>query len=230
MAAPARLLDRLAKRAASFRLTCRRHGLRAALYGAWASRFRRGRLTLRLFGLSRTNPLPAPERLGIETRFAGAAEVARMAASGLLQADTPAVLAAGDACLLQFVDGQLAGWAWLSTRERVELLPGLFLRLPADAGYVYRTWTVPEQRGRGLQPRRTLALAEECRRRGRTRLVCFVESTNFASLKGIAKAGYVRVATLHWTSSPGRRRASLRVESPQWQELSVSVADEPARP
>lgn len=225
------MIGALRRRAATFVLNCRRHGIPATLRGAWQTRFGRGRMTLQLLGLSRPNALPPPVQSRIEARFASPADVDGLAASGQLQRDSPALLAAGDACLLQFVDGRLAGWAWLSSREEVELYPGLFLKIPADAGYVFRTWTVPEMRGHGLQPRRTLALLEECRRRGRHRLVCFVESTNLASLKGVAKAGYERVALLRWTAPPGgRRHARLRVESPEWRELAVRVEAGPARP
>lgn len=224
------MIDGLRRRATTLALNCRYHGIWATLRGGWQWRFGRGRVTLQLMGLSHPNLLPPPADTAIEARFAGQADVEGLVSRGLLPGDSTGLLAAGDVCLLQFVDARLAGWAWLSSRPEVEMCPGLFLRIPADAGYVYRTWTMPELRGRGLQPRRTLALLDECRRRGRRRLVCFVESTNLASLKGVAKAGYERVALLRWSAPPdGWRRAELRVESPEWLELAVRVENRQAR-
>jgi ribosomal protein S18 acetylase RimI-like enzyme len=215
----------------SFRETRRRHGALAALRVSLESHLSRHRVTLHLLGLTHPHALPPPHEFGIEGRFATREDLERMVSSGEQKADARALLDQGDACLLQLVDGRMAGWAWLSTRDEVELLPGLFLTIPRDAGYVFRTWTVPEMRGHGLQPRRTLELLEEGRRRGRQRLLCFVESTNLASLKGVGKAGYERVAILRWTTQPGRpRRARLEIESPEWRGLAVKVEDAAARP
>jgi len=224
------MIGGLRRRARSFFRSCRWYGVRPTLHAAWRLRFRRGRRTLLLFGLSQPKELRPAAGQPVVSRLASREDVARLVASGALEADSLALLDAGDACLLQFVGDRLAGRAWLSSREEVELFPGLFLRVPADAGYVFRTWTEPEMRGHGLQPRRTLTLLEEGRRRGRHRLVCFVESTNLASLKGIAKAGYRRVARLHWAPRrPGWSPAALRIESPDWRELQVRIEANPAR-
>ena len=224
-------VERLRNLLVSFDEIRRRHGVRAALRASLELHLARRRVTLHLLGLTRPLALPPPHEFGIEGRFATREDLDRMVSSGEQKGDARALLDQGDACLLQLVDGRMAGWAWLSTRDEVELLPGLFLTIPRDAGYVYRTWTVPEMRGRGLQPRRTLELLGECRRRGRQRLLCFVESTNLASLKGVGKAGYERVAILRWTTQPGiPKRARLEVESREWRELAVRVEDATARP
>lgn len=225
------LAARLRGSLATFAQTRRRHGAWDALRVKLEWNLRPNRLNLHLLGLTQPRALPRPQGFGIEGRFAAREDVERLIGSGDQQADALALLNLGDACLLQFVDGQLAGWVWLSTRDEVELLPGLFLTVPRDSAYVFRTWTVPQMRGRGLQPRRTLALLEECRQRGRHRLLCFVESTNLASLKGVGKAGYERVAILRWTTPPGRpNRARLHVESPEWRALGVRVEDGSDRP
>ena len=97
------------------------------------------------------------------------------------------------------------------------------LAVPPDAAYVYGTWTVPAARGHGLQPLRTLRLLAECRHRGRERLLCFVDATNLASLNGVRKAGYERVARAELTKTPGAERAWLTVESRHWSGMAVRL-------
>ena len=93
------------------------------------------------------------------------------------------------------------------------------LSLPADAVYTYRTWTDPAWRGRGLQARRHLAVLAALRDEGRARLVCFVEDTNFASLRGAFKSGCRPVGTVR-ASRSDRSRPRVRIQVPAWADLT----------
>ncbi len=223
------MIDGVRRRVAGFARGCHWHGVGPMLHRGWQRHFARGRRTLLLFGLSLPNELAAADR-PVASRLATREEVPRLVAAGRLEGDSVDLFDAGDACLLQFVGDRLAGTAWLSSRDEVELLTGLLLKVPSDVCYLYRSWTKPEFRGHRLQARRTRSLFEEARRRGRNRTVCFVESTNLASLKGVAKAGYRRVAQLDWTHWPAERMAArLRVESLDWSELAVRTEAEVPR-
>jgi ribosomal protein S18 acetylase RimI-like enzyme/bacterioferritin-associated ferredoxin len=213
---------RLLRRVHRLREVSRRHGAAGAVRWAWNSRSA-DRSLLLFFGLARPPVVPQAERAAVEARLATAGDVERMTAADALEPESPARLAAGDACLLQSVAGTLVGWAWLSTRSEVDLVPGVVLTVPPDAAYVYSTWTEPAARGRGLQPLRTLRLFAECRRRGRGRLLCFVDATNLASLNGVRKAGYERVGSLQLRKTPGAERPVLTIESPQWSGMAVRL-------
>lgn len=223
------MIEGVRRRVAGFARGCHWHGVGPMLHRGWQRHFARGRRTLLLFGLSLPNDLSAADQ-GVASRLAAREDVPRLVAAGRLDEDCIDLFDAGDACLLQFVGDRLAGTAWLASRDEVELFAGLRLKVPSDACYLYRSWTKPEFRGHRLQARRTRSLFEEVRRRGRHRAVCFVESTNLASLKGVARAGYRRVAQLDWTHRPAERMsARLRVESPDWSELAVRTEAEAPR-
>ena len=175
-----------------------------------------------LFGLSEPRPLPA---LGgqVECHFASRDEAAALPAK-LLKRDSLALLDRGDRCLVQTIDGRLAGVVWASTGPVVDLHPGLRLGIPPDVVYTYRTWTAPEFRGLGLQGRRHLAVLGALRGEGRSRLLCFSETTNLASLHGVRKSGCEPIGRIR-ARKAGDARAVLRITAPSWS--GVSLAETP---
>jgi len=111
-------------------------------------------------------------------------------------ADKIALFRAGDACILSFVDDQLAGYTWTHTAGRPTLLAGLTISVPARYLYNFAALTLPEFRGHGLQPYRHHA-ALTCGQWGdRQGLLGFVRATNYASRHGLAKSGYRRIGTI----------------------------------
>lgn len=60
----------------------------------------------------------------------------------------------GDSCLLSYADGKVAGYTWARTLGRAELVRGLVISVPERFLYNYDGLTLPEFRGRGLQPYR----------------------------------------------------------------------------
>jgi GNAT superfamily N-acetyltransferase len=214
--------SRLGSLVTNFNETREYHGALPTLRASIESRFLRDRFRFHLFALD--HPHVPPEDPRIAGRFATRSDLDRMISIGQQKADTLHMLELGDACLLQFIDGRLVGWAWMTTGPTVEVHPGLFLTIPSDAAYSHRTWTVPEARGLGLHARRSLEMFNECRRRGRRRLLCYVKSTNLASLSGVRKAGYRPVGMLRFTTRepiPGQVR--LEVQSSDLAALSVRV-------
>lgn len=110
--------------------------------------------------------------------------------------DKIALFRAGDACLLSFVDDQLAGYTWTHAAGRPTLMPGLTISVPAQYLYNFAALTLPEFRGFGLQPYRH-HVALTCGQWGdKQGLIGFVKATNFASRHGQAKSGYRKIGTL----------------------------------
>jgi hypothetical protein len=107
-----------------------------------------------------------------------------------------AMLRAGDTCLLSLVDGCIAGYTWVHTGGRPEIMPGLRLQLPAGTLYNFAGFTHPEFRGAGLQSRRHLAVWNEPGWAHMGRMLGYVKATNFASRRGQSRSGYRRMGSL----------------------------------
>lgn len=102
----------------------------------------------------------------------------------------------GDMCLLSYVDDNLAGYTWAHTRGCPELVPGLRLSVPCDYIYNYAGFTLPEYRGYGLQSFRHHALLNHNGWSDRKGLLGFVIHTNYSSMRGQDKSGYVRIGDI----------------------------------
>jgi len=114
----------------------------------------------------------------------------------------------GDSCLLSYVDGELAGYAWAHTLGRPELIPGLTISVPVQFLYNYAAVTLPEFRGLGLQAYRHLALLDHGPWQGKRGLLGFVRHTNFASRRGQTKSGYRTLGSI-WLIGGRRHYAAL---------------------
>lgn len=147
------------------------------------------RLSARLAGLADLEAMTHDPKLGI-----GPGEIASFRA--------------GDACLLSYVDGELAGYTWAHTRGRPELVPGFVISVPDDYLYNYAGLTLPAFRGLGLQPYRHRVLLESSLCEGKRGLLGFVLRTNFASRRGQGKSGYRTIGSI-WLVGTRRRFVAL---------------------
>jgi ribosomal protein S18 acetylase RimI-like enzyme len=194
----------------------RRHGLWATVRTAWKRR-RPSRLRLVLFGLTQPAAPSSAHADRFTFRFALPEEATALA--GMDAAEATLALAAGDRCLLQLDERQrLVGYAWVAVAPVVFLTDGLHLALPADTAYVYKTYTLPEYRGAGLQPLRTLELLRRVEAEGRRRLLCFVKDTNLESLRGVRKAGYEPVGDVRFSFLRDHVRTDVRLAREWWSE------------
>jgi hypothetical protein len=174
-----------------------------------------------LFGLSDPASLPALER-PLECHFASRDEAAALPGR-VLKRDSLGLLDAGERCLVQTIDGRLAGLVWVSTARVVELHPGVRLTVPPDVVYTYRTWTAPEFRGLALQGRRHLSVLEALRTEGRTRLLCFTDGAALASLHGVRRSGCVPIGRIR-ARRTGDPRPVLRITAPSWSGVTLAKA------
>ena len=132
--------------------------------------------------------------------------------------------AAGDHCLLSYVDGKLAGYTWAHTLGRPELVPGFTLSVPDWYAYNYSALTLHEFRGAGLQPfrhREVLNRPEYGEKQG---LVGYVRYTNFSSQKGQDKSGYQRVGSIWLLGTPFGLKSHV---SSSLRKLNIGRAGKP---
>lgn len=182
---------------------------------------------LLLFGLSGGGVEAAAEAERAPCRVATRKDVERLPA-GELRPDSLSAFDGGDLCLVQERDGRLAGVVWASFQPVVRLAEGVHLTIPANTVYSYRTWTEDSFRGRGLQGQRHQAVLEEARARGRSRLLLFVDSTNFESRNGVRKSGCTLVGRIRVRHSHGDVRAALEILDQRWADVGPVRSSSPA--
>lgn len=102
----------------------------------------------------------------------------------------------GDSCMLNYVDGKLAGYTWAHTNGCPELLPGLRISVPHEYLYNFAGFTHPDFRGYGLQSYRHHALLNHHQWKDRKALLGFVNHTNYSSKRGQNKSGYKKIGSI----------------------------------
>ncbi|MCC7463307.1 MAG: hypothetical protein IT480_12695 [Gammaproteobacteria bacterium] len=190
----------------------------------------------------RLRPLDPALAAQLQSRLATRTDLEAMRASPDLgiNATKLANFDAGDACLLSYAGGRLAGYTWAHTLGHPELIPGLVIAVPAEYVYNYAALTLPEFRGLGLQPYRHHQLLDSGLWRDKRGLLGYVFQTNFASRKGQSKSGYRRIGSIWlfgsrrrfitWFSPALRRRGigRLRPRSTRAERSSRSGAPGPS--
>jgi len=157
-------------------------------------------------------PTPAEVRIASD-------EELRTAAQEMPNQLTPqfvdAAIARGDACLAAFLDGKMVAFSWrsYSVAPHVE---GIWVRFKAPYRYGYKSFTLPQYRGKHLLDLRRGD--PYCRERGADRSIGFIASHNLESLQRskritnefIGYAGYVRLFGRYWFfRTPAVKRAGF---------------------
>jgi len=174
----------------------RRYGLAAAAHDVgWRALNKIVDLSV-LRGMTvRLQDVPDPrffDAQGLDARFVGEDELARFAAAGAhdLCADfLREARARGDRCYALFDGEALAAYGWYSGVP-TPIGHNFVLHFDGRYTYMYKGYTVPAYRGRRLHAvgmcRALRAFSEE----GRSGLISWVYSNNFASLQSVARMGY----------------------------------------
>jgi RimJ/RimL family protein N-acetyltransferase len=125
----------------------------------------------------------------------------------------------GDRCLLGHVRGRPATYLWVGTKVRE--FSGSTCSIGAGTAYVYKTFTLPEFRGRGLNTAALREIRRRCALEGYHQVLIDVASSNTASRRAIERAGFVRVGRFldlrlgrmrrAWLTPAVRRRISSTV-------------------
>lgn len=115
----------------------------------------------------------------------------------------------GDACLLSYVDSELAGYTWVHTEGHPELVPGLKVSTPREYLYNFAAFTHPSYRGCGLQSFRHHELLNHDRWKEKKGLLGFVVNTNYSSQRGQDKSGYRRIGNIWLMGKKDRFHAHI---------------------
>lgn len=121
--------------------------------------------------------------------------------------------ARGDRCVGAFVDGRIAGYAWLAP-SHAPYSDRHWLRVPEGMLYAYKAYVRPEFRGRGLGRAMYRHGAVAAAQSGQDRLLLLVSPRNVAGVASALGAGAEDLGALVLWQSGSRLRV-LHAPSPR---------------
>lgn len=164
--------------------------------------------TTRLFLVALSSPRDLPKARAAAAnhtfRFATPQDIMRFSQDHrhpLYETDPTTIETGHASCLLQLDGDKLVGFSWIDNSSLVFIDPGNFghyINLPEDTVYNFRGYTAPDYRGLGFQPLRHVEMLKTIKALGKQRLFGFVNHTNFSSLRGVIKSGYVVVGEIRY--------------------------------
>jgi RimJ/RimL family protein N-acetyltransferase len=103
----------------------------------------------------------------------------------------------GDRCYAVWRDGELAHYSWVQLTG-THAIDAAALTVPVTPGelWIYNCRTAERYRGRGYYPSTLRTIVDRSFAEGFTRACIYAADTNVASLRGISRAGFKRIATL----------------------------------
>lgn len=121
------------------------------------------------------------------------AEIERASSNAALDlpADFVAASQSSSQCYGIVVDGDIRSYAWTAS-EPVRAVPGTIVRMPRESAYVFKAFTDPAFRGRGLLRECLNAVEQRAIDDGRSEMSALVEIHNRSSLRGFRNAGFDR--------------------------------------
>jgi ribosomal protein S18 acetylase RimI-like enzyme len=168
-----------------------RRGLRPL--GAWQA--------LAFFEREIADDIPeAQPGIPLEARVAAGDDVRScrpvMESAGVQWERIEARLAQGDVCGLGFSEGRLVHASWVTTRAAsIPELRAMLVPRP-DEAYVYDSFTLPDVRGRAVQPAVSAEILRWARARGLRRLLFYVRGSSPSALRIVRKMGARRTVVI----------------------------------
>jgi GNAT superfamily N-acetyltransferase len=108
----------------------------------------------------------------------------------------------GSRCHGFFLSGQLVNIAWTSA-QRLEIEPGVSIQDVGSVG-IFDCYTLPEHRSKGVYRDALILLLSAIRDEGATAALIAVDPGNHPSIKGIERAGFMRIYRLTHLRRLGR--------------------------
>jgi len=130
-------------------------------------------------------------------------------------------LRAGDECYALCEGERVASYGWCSTHPTPVGTAELVLHFSPDYAYCYKCFTAVRHRGQRLHAIAMTRTLRHYRSKGYRGLLCYVESTNFDSLKSYRRMGYKAFGSIVLLrafgryfafSTPGCKRFDFRIE------------------
>lgn len=123
----------------------------------------------------------------------------------------------GDSCLLGYVNGNIVTYLWINFKTRE--LPGLKIKLGEKKAYFFKTFTIANMRGLGLNPACLTEALSYIQTKDYQKVYIDVNIQNYPSIKAIEKAGFQRIGSfrtiriLRWpkTFLPSKLRKIIEV-------------------
>ncbi len=201
----------------------------------WGSIMRRIRPWL-YFAHVTTRPLFEDPRLlppeGIEVRYPTREELHTAADRGDMMLDAQRLedsLARGDLCSAAFDDGKMIGYAWNAYRSAPHI-DDIWIEFRPPHRYGYKSFVLPEYRGRRISNGMATHSDAESIKRGFTHAISFVETHNYKSIRANCRhpgrrfegiAGYFRLFDkVIPFRSPAVKRLGFRFIPPEEAQLS----------
>jgi GNAT superfamily N-acetyltransferase len=136
--------------------------------------------------------------LRVATRHDNAALQQAMHASGAYPNDVVETrLRDGRRPYIVETDGKIVSYGWVAFDAEPIGDLGFSFQLKDDETYIYDCATRPDYRGRGYYPALLRAMAMDLRHEGYKRLWIGTAPGNIVSQRGIARAGFLKVADVH---------------------------------
>jgi ribosomal protein S18 acetylase RimI-like enzyme len=150
-----------------------------------------------------------PDSSGFTCRFLTPDEIRVFSAdpSNELTADLADRAAAGhDLCFGVQAGARLAGYGWCALNSiEPEHTGGIALSFPSHVGYMYKGFTHPDFRGRGLNGLRVVLAGHALAERGLRKLICLVDWANWASIQSCRHGGCEELGSTVTFQIAGRR-------------------------
>jgi L-amino acid N-acyltransferase YncA len=136
---------------------------------------------------------PVAAATGSHARLLTRAEIEQASADPMLDLPADFVLATIQSakCYGLVIDGKVRCYAWTATGP-IRAVPGTVVNMPSDSAYVFKSFTHPAFRGRGLLRECLTALERGAQRDGRAEMSALVEIHNRSSLRAFSNAGFSR--------------------------------------
>ena len=137
-------------------------------------------------------PSPVSARTAVDLGFASERQVLDLCGDPQLDlkaANVTAAFARGDLCVAAHDRDQLAGYSWVAF-EPLRHLDDVWVRFGPDVAWIYKSFVLPQYRGRGIAASLYRFTDAACRDRRRTRAIICVESHNAPSIRAAQKAGF----------------------------------------
>ena len=118
------------------------------------------------------------------------------------------------ACYGIVADDEVRGYVW-TVSEPVRAVPGTVVTMPRDSAYVFKAFTDPAFRGRGLLRESLKAVEQSAINDGRTEMSALVEFHNRSSLRAFGHAGFTRCGLVFVLRRPWLvRKVACRCAAP----------------
>jgi len=111
----------------------------------------------------------------------------------------------GDRCFVVTHEGQIVSYGWYSSKP-TEIENGLFFEFSPQDMYMYKGFTSREHRGKRLHAVGLCKAIKELAKERPFRLVSYVESNNYRSLRSCARMGFRPVGLIYIIKAFGKYR------------------------